>query len=236
MELGKTFPDKGYQAKFVRHLDKTFEQTPWSVSIDSAVESRSPLAQDAQLSAQGFGLFDDSYLSKDHGKYNPQCWTALGLDRWKRQPAGGEISYYTDRDQKLALAPDGPYGIPFEQLASQFHISYMIADGQPRYQSMERVAQAGMALGYRFRVTEFRSGAGRSEVTLTNEGIAPIYHDAFVADDGTRAAESLKGLLPGETKTFAVAAGGEAPQLSIESDRLVPGQSIQFAASLAGER
>jgi hypothetical protein len=232
MELGRTFPDKAYQAKFVRHLSETFEQTPWSVSIDSAVASRSPLAEDPELSALPFGLFDDSFLSRNHGGYNTDCWTALGVDRWKRQPAGGEISYYSDHDQRHALDPEGPYQIPFESLAARFHISYMIGDGQPRYQSTQRIAQAGMALGYRFRVTAFSSAQGRSQVTITNEGIAPLYHDAFVAVDATRAEESLKGLLPGEIKTFSIPAGDTSPRLTIESDRLVPGQRIQFVASL----
>jgi hypothetical protein len=35
MELGKTFPDKPYQAKFVRHLANTFEKTPWMISVDA---------------------------------------------------------------------------------------------------------------------------------------------------------------------------------------------------------
>lgn len=232
MTLGKTFPDKAFQARFVRHLDAAFVATPWSVSIDAADRSRSPLASDASLCSLRFGLFDDSFLSQNHSGYNAKSWRAFGPNRWQTSPAGGEISYYTDHDQRLALAADGPHGIAFEDLAARFHVTYMIADGQPRYQSAARIAAAGTALGYRFRVTRFRSTAGRSEVTVLNEGIAPLYHDAFVAVDGVRAAGSLRGLLPGEAITFSVAAGGDQPRLTIESDRLVDGQKISFNASL----
>jgi len=232
MELGRTFPDKDFQAQFVRHMSRIFRNTPWSVSIDAAARSRSPLAEQDELKRLPFGLFDDSFLSKGHAGYNQDCWNAFGTDRWQRQPAGGELSYYSDSDQRLALSPEGPSGIPFEELASRFHISYMIGDGQVRHQSTARVAEAGMALGYKFRVTGFRSAPGQSEVTVTNEGIAPLYHDAFVTVDEMRATESLKGLLPGDSRTFMIPAGGPSPQLSIQSDRLVTGQEIEFAASL----
>jgi hypothetical protein len=87
-----------------------------------------------------------------------------------------------------------------------------------------------MACGYRFRVTEFRTGAGRSKVTVTNQGVAPLYHDAFVAVNGVRAKTSLQGLRPSESRTFEIESEGE--KLTIESDRLVPGQRIEFDADL----
>jgi hypothetical protein len=57
-------------------------------------------------------------------------------------------------------------------------------------------------------------------------------YDAFVAVNGMRAKESLKGLLPGESHRFDVASGGVHPKLEIECDRLVPGQRIGFEANL----
>ncbi len=238
MKLGQTFPSKAYQATFANHLSSTLKQTPWSISIDAADDSRSPMAQDASLRALPFGLFDDSFLHKKHAQYNADSWAQFGRDRWKKNPAGGELSYYSMRDQKLALSEKGPHGIAFEKLAADYHISYMIGDGQTEHQTHQRIATAGMALGYRFRVTGFRSaasgstGAGRSEIVVTNEGVAPIYHDAFVAVNGVRAGESLRGLLPAETKTFTIPAGSDSPVLTIQSDRLVPGQTIEFNASL----
>ncbi|TVP94437.1 MAG: DUF4832 domain-containing protein [Planctomycetaceae bacterium] len=232
MKLGKTFPSKEFQARFVRHLSETFRLTPWSVSIDAADRSRSPLAEEPSLRELTFGLFDDSFMCQTHSGYNRDCWLKFGSDRWHRAPAGGEFSYYTDHDQRLALGPKGPHGIAFEQLASDFHLSYVIGDGQPRYQPTERIVEAGLALGYRFRVTRFRAQPGFSEVTVLNEGIAPLYHDAYVTVDGVRGPSSLKGLLPGESLTVRIAAGGLQPELTIESDRLVPGQEIGYNASL----
>ena len=108
----------------------------------------------------------------------------------------------------------------------------MIGNDQPQYQKMERIREAGMICGYRFKILEFRTGADRSKVTVSNVGIAPLYHDAFVAVNGVRTKESLKGLRPGESRKFEVPSGGE--RLTIESERLVPGQSIEFDADLKG--
>jgi len=239
MVLGKTFPSHAYQAAFANHLSSQFRKTPWSISIDAADDTRSPMAQDKTLRELPFGLFDDSFLHKNHHQYNARSWKAFGVDRWQQYPAGGELSYYTKRDQKLALAPDGPYGIAFKQLAADYHITYMIGDGQTQYQSKAAIAQAGQSLGYKFRITRFGSAPsgsehpqGVSEVTVINEGIAPLYHDAYVAINGTRASESLRGLLPREAKTFIISAGGAEPMLTIACDRLVPGQTIEFNASL----
>ena len=89
-----------------------------------------------------------------------------------------------------------------------------------------------MMTGYRFRVTKFEVTGTASRVTLTNVGIAPPYHDAFVSVNGVRATKSLRGLLPSESRTFKIASGGATPKLSIESDRLVQGQQIPFEADL----
>ena len=91
---------------------------------------------------------------------------------------------------------------------------------------------AGLACGYKFRVLAFEANAKQSHVTITNTGVAPIYHDAFVAVNGVRARESLLGLLPGERRTVKIAAGGKSPKLTIACDRLVPGQVIEFEADL----
>jgi hypothetical protein len=179
-----------------------------------------------------FGTFDDSFLCQQHAKENEPNWTFFGRDRYLRAPAGGEFSYYTDHDQKEALAPGGPHGVPFEKAAKEFHITFMIGSDQPKYRKIDRIREAGLACGYRFRIAEFRSGAGRSKVTISNQGVAPLYHDAFVAVNGVRSKDSLKGLRPGESRTFEVSSEGEKP--TIESDRLVAGQRIEFDADLDG--
>ena len=52
---------------------------------------------------------------------------------------------------------------------------------------MDRIKAAGLACGYRFRVLRFEASATRSRATIHNTGVAPIYHDAFVAVNGVRA-------------------------------------------------
>lgn len=229
MTLGGTFPSFDYQRRFARDMTAAFHQTPWMISVDAAQE-QAPFPGDPELLALPFGLFDDSFNHAKHAEVNEPNWIALGLDRWKIAPTGGEFSFYEPKDQAQALAPKGPHGVPFEDHAAKFHITFMIGDAQPRHQKPERIRAAGLACGYRFRVVAFRGSDSRSVATIENRGIAPIYHDAYPAVGGVRSAASLKGLLPGESRTFPIeAAGGE---LTIESDRLVPGQRIEFDADL----
>jgi len=231
-KLGGTFPDKAFQAEFLQHMAVTFKVTPWSISVDAADGDVTPLAGNAELLKLPFGLFDDSFLCKQHVEENEKNWNALDRERWRRAPAGGEFSYYNKRDQKLALAPNGPNGVSFETAARDFHISFMIGSDQPQYQPMTRIREAGLACGYKFRVTKFQAGDQLARVTVANMGIAPIYHDAYAAVNGVRASRSLKGLAPGASAIFDIASGGTSPRFAIESDRLVTGQSIEYEADL----
>ncbi|AMV39959.1 hypothetical protein [Planctomyces sp. SH-PL62] len=231
MEMGKTFPSLAFQREFAERMAARFHRTPWMISVDAAAD-RAPFASDPKLLALPFGLFDDSFNHARHAEVNEPNWDRLGRDRWKIAPMGGEFSFYEPKDQREALSPTGPHGVEFSRHAAKFHISFMIGDAQPRHQKPERIREAGMACGYRFRVSRFAASASRAEVTIENTGIAPIYHDAFPAVNGVRAKDSLRGLPPKESRTFAIDAGGETPKLTIESDRLVPGQRIEFDADL----
>lgn len=232
--IGRTFPDKRFQSAFAKQLDRVFHRTPWLLSIDVADNFYAPFPDSEELQALSFGAFDDSFLCEQHARINAPRWEIIGRDRWKRAPAGGEISYYTKHDQKEALSKEGPHGIPFEKAAADFHITFMIANDQPKYQEMSRIRSAGLACGYRFRITGFEASRDRSRVMVTNVGVAPIYHDAYLAVNGIRSERSLKGLLPGESRTDEIAAGGASPKLTIACDRLVPGQTIEFEANLPG--
>jgi hypothetical protein len=231
MELGKTFPSKEFQGDFARHLRDQFRQTPWMISVDAASD-HTPFTNDKKLLAIPFGLFDDSFNHARHAQVNEPNWNQLGRERWKHSPMGGEFSFFEQKDQKEALAVKGPHGESFDKQAGRFHLSFMIGDSQPRYQRPDRIREAGMASGYRFRVAKFESSTTRSVVIIENKGIAPIYYDAFPTVNGIRSKTSLKGLLPTESRTFEMEAGGVNPRLSIESDRLVPGQRIGFDSDL----
>lgn len=228
MELGRTFPSKAYQARFLKHLDRVYALTPWSLSIDAAAAERTPFATQTDLLGLGFGLFDDSFMHAKHGDYNTTCWNFFGRDRWQTAPAGGEFSYYTPHDQAQALAPDGPHGESFAAAAARFHITYMLGNDQPRHRSDDDIRRAGLSLGYRFRVDALTTDGTRSRATITNVGVAPIYHDAYPALGDVRSDKTLKGLLPGESDVFEIRAMGDAEIFSIASDRLVESQVIPF--------
>lgn len=233
-ELGKTFPSKEYQAKFLKHVDQQFTNLPWSISVDSADYDYTPLEDNAELLALEFGVFDDSFLCKPHPKENAVNWAILQSDRWKRQPGGGEFSYYNMKDQKNALAENGPNGVSFEEAAKQFHISYMIGNDQTRHSTVQRIASAGMATGYRFRVTAAAIKGNELRLRVTNEGVAPIYRDAYFAAGGNRSTASLRGLLPGESLVCSIAGVSVADlqEITIQSDAILPTQTIQFNADL----
>lgn len=232
---GRTFPSKEFQTSFFGHLDTIFKITHWSISIDAADKSLTPFASDSTLRSMKFGLFDDSFMCEDHTGYNTSCWNFFDRNRFGHSPAGGEFNYYTDQDQRTVLGPNGSHGNPFEKEAEKFHISYMIGSDQPSYHPMSRIQEAGIACGYKFHISAFYSNKDSSMVTVYNRGVAPVYYDAYVAINGIRSATSLKYLQPDSSITCVIPSGGDVPILSIKSDRLVEGQTIQFTADLSGE-
>jgi hypothetical protein len=237
MEPGVTFPSKDFQTAFLQHLNRQFKKLRWSISIDAADDLNTPFAADPDLLAIDFGLFDDSFMHAEHDGYNRSCFEFFGTDRYERSPIGGEFSYYTDHDQQYALSPEGPYGTPFETFSADYHVTFMIGNDQPDYQPLTRIKAAGLATGYRFEITAFTSSPADTRVAVLNNGVAPIYYDAYVSVNGVRADESLKGLLPGHQQNFIVNLGsqeGDDLQLRIECDRLIKGQQIQYDANLQG--
>ena len=239
LNLGTNFPSKDYQREFLRHVDTLFKSLPWSISIDAADDEYTPIVESSTLMGLDFGLFDDSFMHKDHeigsrDGYNEENWIALDYsNRWKRSAMGGEISYYKSSDQKNFLDPSGMYGVTWEQMAAKYHVSFMIANDAPEgsYGTKDRFLEAALASGYRFRVTSFERTDAKVRVTIVNEGVAPLYRDAWVAVNGTRGGASLKGLLPGDSLTATIRATGDL-ELAIESDHTVPGRPIAYNADL----
>ena len=235
MELGGTFPSKEFQQTFFNHMSEQFDNLKWSISIDAAnTGDYSPFAQDGLLDLQ-FGLFDDSFNHEAHDDYNKDCFNFFTYtSRYLQNPMGGELSYYTDTDQENALSEGGPNGVSFKDLAEEYHISYMIGNDQPDYYTtMDRIEEAGMATGYRFKITALEKSSSTVRGTIKNTGIAPIYYDSYVAVNGVRSSETLKGLEPGGALNFSMAVEtGDTPIVTIECDRLVAGQKIEYDADL----
>ena len=234
--MGQTFPSKEFQAEFFRFMSETFKSTPWSVSIDAASSEYTPLEADASLRNLKFGVFDDSFMHETHDEYNGKNWKILGEKRYQTSPAGGEFGYYTKYDQEHVLDyPDGIHGRNFEGESKRFHITYMIGNNQPSYQTMNRIKQASMLCGYRYEITDVRVKEDSTCVQIKNSGVAPIYYDAYVAVNGVRSESSLKDLQPGQSRWVGIPAGSTGMEITIECDRLVSGQKIEFDADVKGE-
>lgn len=241
LRLGVNFPDKAFQKRFFLHLQQVMTDIPWVVGIDAGERRYSPLPDDDSFGAMTFGLFDDSFMHKGHelttgSGYNERMWLANGKGtRWQQGPCGGEVSYYDRRDQREFLNPEGLYGHTWEEQAAKYHLTFIIANDAPSgpFGTAERFALAGMAAGYRLRLTDCRTNGRQTQVTVTNTGIAPLYRDAYFAIGDVRSDSSLKGLLPGDTLTVTIPAPLTESQpstqgLHITSDALLPGQEIQF--------
>ncbi len=240
VRLGVNFPSREFQTSLMKLLDGAMRQTPWCVSIDSAQAKYSDLARDPALGALGFGLFDDSFMHEEHeissgDGHNERCWRAFGPDRWRRAPCGGEISYYSKRDQRRFLDPGGLYGVTWEAAAAKYHMTFIIAndslDGP--FATPERMRSATRACGYRFRLVRFAAENGAVTVEIANDGVAPAYHDIRPSLDGVAAGTSLRGLGPGETRVFRIvppsAPGPDAAKrLKLVSSKLLPGAEIPF--------
>ena len=231
LQPGVNFPSDAYQKEFLTYLAGALD-IPWLISIDAAESS--PVVGDASLMALTFGLFDDSFMHKDHeGDYNENCWNAIGKGtRWQKGACGGEISYYTSADQKNFLNPAGMYGVTWEQASAKYHISFMIANDAPsgQYGTSTRFKEASMACGYHFALTGLYANDKTTAAYVTNTGIAPIYRDAYLAVAGVRSETSLRGLLPGDTLLVFIDKPTAVTDLTIESDYILPGQKIQFDA------
>src|SRR5690606_4909547 len=170
------------------------------------------------------------FMHSSHGAYNASMWRVFNhTTRYQYSPHGGELSYYSDYDQRNVLNTEGMYGRTYEQLSEEFNITYMIGNDQPRYQNVQRIKEAGMANGYKFHITAFKASSTRSRVTVINRGMSPIYYGAYVTVNGVRAGESLKGLLPEQSLELASAPGAKRPVLAMERDGWVAGQEIQLA-------
>ena len=234
--LGQTFPSKAFQAEFLSAMDGWFVHTPWMISIDAADDTYSPFESTPKLLKLNFGNFDDSFMCEDHDGYNFESWEFFGKDRYKKAPLGGEFSYYSDYDQKHCLDKKGMYGRTFEDEAAKFHMTFIIGADQPSYQSDSRLKEASMAMGYRFKVEDFRVVDGEALLLVRNAGVAPIYRDAFMAVAGERSSFNLRTLMPGTSRWMSVSAPSIGPEncaVAVECDHLVPGQKgIEFEAGI----
>ena len=92
-----------------------------------------------------------------------------------------------------------------------------------------------MASGYRIAVKSCETNGSSTRLTVTNNGIAPLYRDAFFAIGDTHSTTSLKGLLPGQEINVEIPAlFTSTKKLKIVSDYILDTQEIEFEADLKG--
>ena len=225
---GKTFPSLDFQSEFFKGLSLLFKETPWMISQDAHVTARAPFASEPDLLKLNFGIFDDTFHRAWKAGYNFEGWKFFGLDRFKRAPVGGEILF---PDKNFAAFVAGKWAAE----TGRFGLTFLLGEQWPKWATTDEIRRYGMTCGYKFRVTSFEIKSKEARVTMKNIGVAPIYYDAFMAVNGLRSKESLKGLLPNEEREFRIDAGGvtaSTAKLAIECDRLIPGQGIEFEADL----
>ena len=233
-KIGRTFPSKDFQETFFKEMQNYFKETTWSISIDAADSFYSPLKAKKELLDIRFGNFDDSFMHETHHEYNRDCWMFFGEDRYKIVPRGGEFSYYSDYDQRHCLDKEGMYGRTFESQVEEYHMTYILGNDQPGYQSMDRIKEASMSMGYRFAVKDYRQKGDKAAVLIANVGVAPIYRDAYVEVGGVKGEYSLKNLMPGEEVWIHFKGSGISARSvpEIVCDHLVPGQKIEYDADV----
>jgi hypothetical protein len=231
--IGKTFPSHDFQAQFLPKMDEWFQDTPWLISIDAADTKYAPFHKQKDLLDLRFGNFDDSFMCEDWSGYNWSGWRFFGEERYKKAPGGGEFSYYSSYDQKHVLDKEGMYGRVFEDVVAKVHMTFIIGNDQPGKQTVERITEAAMSMGYRFEIRDYVIGENNTaRIRIANVGVAPIYRDAFVELDGEKGELNLRTLMPGDEAWI------NFPHATLESvphivcDHLVEGQEIQYQADI----
>lgn len=230
---GHTYPSEAFYEEWLTEMEDSFQETPWCLSIESCLYT--PLGKSSMryLMDYRFGIYDDSILCEAFDSYNAKYWTRFGKDRYKRAPAGGEFCYCIEDDLQHGLDKEGIQGRTFESAVKQYHLSFLIGDEQPKYQSQARIIEASKAMGYRFQLTRFAYKEGESVLmTIKNIGVAPIYQDAFPAVDGVRSIFNLRSLMPGDSATFTIATPSASATSvpSVWCERLVDGQQIDLVS------
>mgnify|MGYP003307664194 CR=1 FL=1 len=239
LELGVNFPTFAYQAEFLTHLSHTLTM-PWAISIDAADDNYTPIAHTDSLKALPFGLFDDSFMHASHeGGYNENNWRTLtrrgSEERWRTCPCGGEVSYYTSKDQREFLNPAGLYGHTWEEQAAKYHITFMMANDAPggSYGTPARFYEAGLASGYRYCVLDAQTCDKETQLLVTNIGVAPIFYDAYFAIGDKLASLSLRTICPNDTVVVVVPTTcTNTADLHIVCDHILPSQTIEFVADI----
>jgi len=203
---------------------------PWGISIDAADTDFGPYdADELPAGSPAFGLFDDSLLHEEWEETNYGNWEYF-YSAYPARMNGGEFSYYTDYDQEHALDANGPNGVSLAEAARECCISFVIGDGQSEYVTADALATAGRQLGYAFAIERAVILDDRVTITVRNSGCAVIPYNLYAAFGTVQSAQSLKGLLPDETRDLTITiTDPDLADFHITSPVLLPGQVVAYA-------
>lgn len=251
------FPDYEYQYNLHLQLDTMLNELHWAFSIDARwFENAGQLWDNTTafplMNSLTHGLFDDSLFLRGHSGYNMDRWREFQWETRNLQfPSGGEIGFRQEdrsmdphpsdrprwiQEWRALLTADHPLflGETWEQKMARLKLQYVIGSWMPMYHSSQRINEASMSMGYKFRVLHLQIRQGVTSITLENFGYSPLFYDAYITVNGVRATMSLRALQPGQSQDYTVHTPllSRPLRLTIECDRLVPGQVIEFEANL----
>jgi len=253
---GDWFPSEATQDAILEAYEDAFSVTRLQLRypVSTSVERRIGFHDDS---------FAHSTLGDVEWFFLPRMEAAGAADRWQSVPIGGELrpelqgSVYRD-DYVL-----GEYAQDIDECIDQTHATYLLnyyAFNGAGYgytgEERERAEESALAMGYTFELVGARLEASglmdgevdiHLEVDIAQTGVAPFYYPLFltVAVPGSETTlasdDDLSSVLPGDVQTVRVDLGRldvgtlNMPfTLGLESDMLIPGQTIAFATLTPG--
>jgi hypothetical protein len=197
-----------------------------------------------------FGFHDDSFdwatletgRPADDWFFMPLLKNAGALDRWKEVPIGGEIR--PELWEKSFTENSHPKAQGFDECVRQAHVSWLMDTGlfSKRFplpeKRKEKAIRSVQKMGCEFHIPRWRLEGDSIEIDIENRGVAPFYHDwpvELAAGDAILAKFDLRGILPGETKTWKAEIKGKGPfQLRVPNP-MKGGKPLRFANKEQGE-
>lgn len=197
-----------------------------------------------------FGFHDDSFdwATLDTGRpeddwfFIPLLKNAGALDRWKQFPVGGEIR--PELWEKSFTDTSHPKAQGFDECVRQTHVTWLMDSGlfEKRFPLPEsrkqRAIKAVQRMGYEFHISNWRKTDAGVEIDVENRGVAPFYHD-WKAELHSGASLvttfELRGILPGETKTWKAETKGDGPFKLRVPNPMEDGKPLRFANEEQGD-
>lgn len=221
-------------------FERAFTQTP--------ILLRYPAGEDhyayASNANRPFGYHDDSFdwATLDTGRpeddwyFLPSLRAAGALEKWKRVPIGGEIR--PELWEKSFTDMPHPKAQGFDECVRQTHATWLMDTGlfTKRFpvpdDRRERAIRSVQRMGYEFHVAKWKKTGDAIEIEVENRGVAPFYRDwpvEFAAGKQIVAHFDLRGILPGESRTWTARVAGEGPfQLRVPNP-MEGGKPLRFA-------